>query len=482
MLHIGRNIFSLILSRVLSGVILFLIYTRLIQYLGPEAAGEFGLIASYLTVFNFFVDLGMSQLVIKKMSEDQTQIGKYLTNYFCIQLGLGLIFMVIMDGFVYFAHYPENVKNALYVAAVGLLLSSLTLPFRSVVVSMQRLTINAQVNFFDAVINAGMMALAIIFRQNVFFLAFISVIISSFDILVYGTIVHRKFTGFKLNFDINFIKQLFLWNTPFMLLTFFSIYNRIDGLILPHLRSFVENGYYAAAYKFWDILAYFPGILGITLYPFFAQAISQGQKEQVRQGLETYTRYMIAVAVPMSFGIYLLAKPIALEFFGPEFLPSADALWLLVLAVSILFVYTPLNSLIISQLTKTATKITGFTFFFNLIANLILIPKYGFVAAAAVTAASELIQAIGYAYFIKHKVVEFHLLQHFLKPLVSALAMSLFIYFFKDHNLWLVIALGALIYGGGLLLLRFFHRSDLELFKGAINLKKSVTPTNTPTP
>ena len=85
MLHIGRNIFSLLISRILTAVILFLVYTRLLQYLGPEIAGQYGLMAAYLTVFSFFVDLGMQQLVIKKISEDKTQTSKYLSNYFGIQ-------------------------------------------------------------------------------------------------------------------------------------------------------------------------------------------------------------------------------------------------------------------------------------------------------------------------------------------------------------------------------------------------------------
>lgn len=476
MLHIGRNILSLVLSRVLSGVVLFLIYTRLVQYLGPEAAGHFGLLGSYLTVFAFFVDLGMSQLVIKKMSEDASHMGKYLTNYFLIQLGLGVLFMGIMDIFVFFADYPEHVKNALYVAAAGLLLSSLSLPFRSVIVAVQRLTINAQVNFFNAFINAGIMALAIIMRQDVFFLAFISVGVALFDLIIYGFVVNRKFAKFTLDFDWQFIKQLFLWNTPFMLLTFFSIYNRVDGLILPHFRSFVENGYYAAAYKFWDTLAFFPGLLGISLYPFFAQSISRNLKDDVRRGLETYTRYMIAVAVPMAAATFLLAEVITLEFFGKEFLPAADALWLLVLAVSILFIYTPANSLMISQLTGVATKVTGFTFFFNITMNLLLIPKYGFVAAAAVTAASELIQTIGYTYFIKTRIIKFHFFRHFYKPVAATAVMCLFLYFYKDHNLWLVMGGGAAIYAAGLLVLRFFQRSDWDLLKAAVNIKQSVAP------
>jgi len=476
MLHLGRNLVSLVVSRVLSGVVLFLIYTRLLQYLGPEAAGHFGLLASYLTVFSFFADIGMSQLIIKKMSEDITHVNKYLSNYFIVQFGLALGFMAIMGGFVYFADYPEHVKAALYVSSLGLLLSSLSLPFRTVVVANQKLTINAQINFFNSFINSGMMALAIALDQGVFFLAFISVAVAVFDLVLYGIIVHRKFARLSLKPDWPFILQLFKWNMPFMLLTLFGVYNRMDGLILPHFRSFTETGYYAAAYKFWDILAFFPGLLGITLYPFFARSFSKGLMNDVRQGLETYTRFMIAVALPMAVGVFVLAEPLTMEFFGKDFLPAADAMWVLVLAVAILFVYTPANSLVISQMTRVATKVTGFTFFFNITLNLILIPRFGFIAAAAVTAASELVQAVGYTYFIKKRIVDFEFFANFPKPLASTLAMAVFLYAFRDQNVWLVIAAGGVVYFASLYIMRFFRPSDWVLVSAAVNIRKPINP------
>src|SRR3989344_3025359 len=145
MLHIGRNILSLIFSRVLAGLVLFLIYTRLAQYLGPEAAGQYGLLGGFLMVFSMFVDLGMSQLVIKKVSENKNDAPKFLNNYFIIQLALAFVFMLVMDLFVFFAHYPQEVKNALYVAGLGLFLSSLSLPFRSIINAYQKLTVIAKV-------------------------------------------------------------------------------------------------------------------------------------------------------------------------------------------------------------------------------------------------------------------------------------------------------------------------------------------------
>lgn len=474
MFQIGRNVISLIISRVLAAVILFLIYTRLLQYLGPQVAGEYGLIAAYLTVFSFFVDLGMQQLVIKKVSEDRSLAGKYLSNYFGIQFCLGLGFMLIMDLFVLTAHYPPIVKHSLLIASVGLLLSSLTMPFMAIINAYQKLSLIAKVNFVNSIINAAMMVLAIIFRKNIFFLSFISGAVAVFDIIIYSYLVHKKFTPFKVEFDFVFWKKLLIWNLPFMLLTIFSIYNRVDTLILPHLRGFIENGYYTAVYKFWDTLAFLPAVVAAALYPYFAENLAIGQKENTRRVLEIYTRYMIALAVPLTIGAYLLAPRLTLAFYGPAFAPAAPALWLLVAAVSVLFVYVPVNSIMISQKTKTATIITGINLLFNLALNLLLIPKFGFVVAALITLASELIQLVGYTIVVKQKIVQFEYLRNFIKPAVSGIIMGAVIHFLRGYNLWFLIGLGAAIYSIVLVGIRFFNAQDWELFKASVSFKKSL--------
>jgi O-antigen/teichoic acid export membrane protein len=475
MLQIGRNIFSLVFSRVIAGIILFLVFTRLAQYLGPEAAGQYGLIAGFMAVFTFFVDLGMSQLVIKKVSEDKTLASKYLSNYFVVQLLLGVFFMLIMAGIVYFADYPDIVKNALYVTAIGLLLNSLAMPFRSIINAFQKLSFIASINFANSVINAGFMILAIVFRYNIFFLSFTVVAVGIFDTLVYAYLSHKKFAKLKFEFDREFTKKLIIWTLPFTLLTVFSIYNRIDTLMLPSLRNFQETGYYAAAYKFWDVLAFFPAVIGISLYPFYAQSLARGLKDQVRTVLETYTRYMIAIGVPMAVGTFLVATPLTLLFYGEDFAPAAPALWLLIIAVSILFIYSPANSLIISQQTKIATKITGFTLSFNIIFNLLLIPKYGIVAAAATTVASEVIQALSYTYIIKRRIVAFRFFRHFLKPIVASIIMGLAVFFTLPLvGVLLAIVIAAVVYALSLVLLKFFHAEDWVLFKSSIDIRKRV--------
>src|SRR3989344_5161465 len=422
MLQIGRNIFSLLVSRILTAIILFLVYTRLIQYLGPEQAGQYGLLAAFLTVFGFFVDFGMQQLVIKKISENRAEAGKYLGNYFVIQFLLGIGFMLILDTIVFTGSYPPLVKQSLYITGIGLVLSSMTMPLMAVINGFQRLSIIARVNFINSLINACMMLLAIIYHKNILFLAFIPGAVALFDVIAYGIIVHRRITP----------------------------------------------------YKFWDTLAFLPAVVAEALYPYFADKLSRGETEEARNVLTIYTRYMIALAIPLSVGAYFLAEKITVTFFGAAFAPAAPALWLLVAAVSILFIYVPVNSLIISQRTKTATIITGGTLVFNLALNLLLIPKFGFIVAAIVTLASELIQLVGYTIVVQRKILAFPYLVNFVKPIIAGAVMGVALIILSFLNVWVSILAGAVIYGASLLLLGFFHWHDWELLKASINFRKRL--------
>ena len=100
----------------------------------------------------------------------------------------------------------------------------------------------------------------------------------------------------------------------------------------------------------------------------------------------------------------------------------------------------------ISQLTRYAVIITFSNIFINSIGNLLLIPHFGFKAAAAMTVVSELNQAFFYFYFVRKKIVAFKFLRHFVKPTAAAAIMALLIYPIRSHSLILTVPIGAAIY------------------------------------
>jgi O-antigen/teichoic acid export membrane protein len=155
-----------------------------------------------------------------------------------------------------------------------------------------------------------------------------------------------------------------------------------------------------------------------------------------------------------------------------SFAPAAAAVGVLVAAGALLMIYVPVNVIMVSQRTKTATKITGFTLLFNLTANIILVPKFGFVMAAVITLLSELIQLLGYTYVVKTQIINFKYLHNFIKPIIAGSIMGLVVYYLQNLNLFVVVGIGGVVYLAVLVMLKFFHEHEWELLKDTFNIKK----------
>lgn len=179
---------------------------------------------------------------------------------------------------------------------------------------------------------------------------------------------------------------------------------------------------------------------------------------------------MIAVALPMGVGGMLLSKPLILLVAGKNFISAAPALSILIWAVAILFIYIPVNSLIISQLTKSAALVTGSNVLINIIGNLILIPLWGIQAAAIMTVVSELVQGTFYFYFVRKKITDFAFFSILWRPLIASAVMGLAVWQVRAANLAVSMFAGAGVYGLMLLLTGFLSHEDFNFAKNLLKI------------
>ena len=163
--------------------------------------------------------------------------------------------------------------------------------------------------------------------------------------------------------------------------------------------------------------------------------------------VEKYFKYMILIGLPIGVGITLLANQIIVLIFGQAFLESAPALQILIWAT----VFTFANSAFVQLFQSTnrqvlLTKITFIGMIVNIILNLILIPKFSFIAASFNTLITEFLilamvliiaQRIGYITNGKK------LINDSIKIIISSLIMGLFIWIFNDLNLLLLILMAS---------------------------------------
>jgi O-antigen/teichoic acid export membrane protein len=463
---VTKNIFWLTLSRVAALVLLAVAYFLLFRYLHPFGTGQYQFVLSYVLLFSTVVDFGIQQFFTKKISENPAEVKRYFQNFFSFEALAAILLYAALMVIAIAQHYDRVVLEAIAVAGLGMVANALTYPFLSVLAAFQDLRKVALINFLNSLVNVGVIFSAIIFHKYIVFLAGVQITFGILDLILYRYFVRKYLPNPQIikaifSFDGKLIASILKQGWPFALLVGFSaIYNRIDVVLITHFKGFVQTGYYTAAYKIFDLMGFFPSVVSFTLFPFFAGLMSKNAIAEVRTGLEKYLRLMIAGALPMAVGGMLLSAKLIGLVAGPGYAASAPVLAILIWAPAILFIYIPVNSLVISQLTTKAVMVTGINVIINTVGNILLIPHYGIKASAIMTVVSESIQGIFYFYFVHKNITHFHFLPLFLKPLISAGTMGLVLWFIRDSSLLVSLIVGVATYGLMLLVTGFIKRED----------------------
>jgi len=474
--HVSKNILWLTISRVAALVLLATAYFALFRYLKPFGSGQYQFVLSYVLLFSTVVDFGIQQFITKKISEEPGQAKTYFQNFFTFEALAAALLYGLLILIAYFRHYDPIVFKAVAITGLGMVANALCYPFMSVLAAFQDIKKVALINFLNSVVNITIIFLAIYLHRYIIFLASIQVIFGILDLILYRYFIKKYLPQPQVlkaifRFDFSLIKNILRQGWPFAVLVGFSaIYNRIDVVLITALKGYQQTGYYTAAYKIFDLLGFFPAAVSFTLFLFFVGLMAKNAIGELKINLEKYLRIMVAAALPMAVGGTILSSRLISLVAGPGYEPAAVVLAILIWAPAILFIYIPLNSLVISQLTKKAVLITGANVVVNILGNLLLIPHYGIKAAAIMTVVSESLQGIFYFYFVHKNITAFKFFSFVFKPLLAALVMGVVLWPLRYNPLFISLPVGAAVYFALLIVSGFVSKQDAAL---VINLFKS---------
>lgn len=483
----SSNIFWLSVSRATGLLILFFAYTQLFSYLGPFGTGQYQFVLSLVTLFGVIIDLGISQYITKRISEDKEKAPHYFRAFLAAEIILALTVYGLMMSYILLRGSETVIIHAGIIAGGGLFFYGLSVPFLSVMSAFQDLKRVAIINFLAPVINTILIFTAIHFHLGIVFLSGHQLAFGITGLILYHQFVRKYipkphiFAIFK-EIDLPLIKTILKASLPFALLvSFATIYNRIDVILITKILGYHDTGLYTAAYKIVDLANFFPAAVSHSLYPVMSSLMASKSIELVKITLEKYLRFMMMAAMPVGILGTLLAPKLMMIITSNDqrFLPSSDVLAILVWAIVILFIYISANSLVVSQLTKKAVYITAANVVVNIVGNIILLPKYGIKGAAIMTVASESLQGIFYFYFIHKNITKINFWAAFAKPFAAAIIMGVVVFSIKNWqvlgvpltsgakallplviNVGIVSGVGVIVYLVSLVVFKFFTKDD----------------------
>jgi O-antigen/teichoic acid export membrane protein len=444
---IAVNTIIQVVGKAITTAIAVVMLAYLARYLGVGGYGDYTTVFAFLGFFAIIADMGLYTVAVREMAKDSKGSVKIMGNILSLRILFAVLVLIIAPIVGYFIpSYSEVVK-------LGILIAT----FSSFFVLLNQIFVSIfQVNLrMDRLVISDVSARMVLFVLTLIFISFgfslqsfiLANVIANLVLVFISFLLSRKFLAFRPQFDFKYWKYILKESLPLgIVIVLGLIYFKIDTIMLSIMKDNVAVGIYGAPYKILEILITIPSIFMGSVFPLISKYIKEGDS-RFKESFKTSFDFMLILAIPLVVGIFLLAKPIVNLILGPEFNASIIVLQYLIFAVLIIFIGTIMGNFVVAaSLQKKLVWVYLFSVFFNIAGNLILIPRYSYIGSSITTIATEFL-VCSCAYVIIYKNLKLvPRIGIFLKALVAALSMGVFLYYFNNINLFLLILVGSLIY------------------------------------
>ncbi len=390
--NIGGKLFSLV----------FVLYAN--RALQPALMGSYGLVLSFVGLFGVLTDLGLSSLVVRDVAADRTRAVRYISNTLALRTVLSVVTVLLIVVGAQFAFAPAW-RGSVYVYALSLIPIALSNTLQLAFQFSERLAYSAVLNVATSAATAGLSILILFTGHHVLGLVTAFTVVATVSSGVVAWLVYTRFLPFRFEFDPAWWPVMVRMALPFAVMTLLNIvYNSADRQILgwlSHCQDAAGNkgcpavGEYSAAYRPLDILiTTFAGSINAAMLPALMRVGAESRETLVRL-IRSGSTLGLLIGVPVAVLTTFFAPEAMHVVAGKNYIVAAPALatliWTFPCVLVLILLYGGLYAV---HRNNVVTMAFAVTLVFNLSLNILLIPHFSYLASAALTVASEVLNGV----------------------------------------------------------------------------------------
>ena len=391
--QLGINAFLSVVKQLASVVFPLITFPYITKVLGVEGYGKYHFTASIISYISLIAGLGISNYAIRegsRLKDDPDKLGVFINEILSLNcLALILSYIILAVIVIYYRNNPSY-KILLLIQGISVFFNVIGCEWLNVIYE-DYLFITIRYIVFQ-IIAIVLMFIFVKSPDDLYKYALISQIAPIFGNI--SNLVHFcKRWGIHYKFVLD---QHIFSHLKYVLILFANslsmlIYVNSDITILGIMRGDTEVGIYSAAVRIYTIVKQLLNAMMLVAVPRMARWTGQKPKNEVSKQLDDLLKIFLSIMIPAIVGLFCLSRPIILLLSDIEYEAADKALK--VLAVTLFFstgvsFYSNLV-LLPNNMEKQILKATSISAAMNIILNIILIPRYGFIAAAYTTLLSE---------------------------------------------------------------------------------------------
>ncbi len=464
---IAKNTLLVLFARGFNAIFGFLSTIVLARYLAVEEFGRFTFVYTLISFTVLLVDFGGFQIITRELSRDKEKAKGIVGSAFALRIFISAILLVSVILVTRLTQADFSTKAAIFIVIVPQLFFALNTIFVAVFTSDNRFGFDAIMQIASRGLEFLAIILVVYFRLG--FIALFVAIGAAYLINGFlGLALYWKSYGAPvLSFKVKYCKYLFFESLPIALTTFLSIaILRVDIFVLNIFKGPTDIALFNVPYIFIYTLIIIPQSFVSVIFPVLCKLGSAKERDAFIFSYQKAFKLLYLVSLPASMVLICLSDTILQFTYGDKFSASSDALK--IMGVSVIFIFlTSLNTFSLVSIKKQhlSTISTATAFALNLVLDLLLIPKYGYLGASIATSACYGVHFVMSFYFVLQSMGRLHLAHTLTRPIIGVAAAAFFLVYFRNINPFIILPISVIIYLVSLILARTFPLEEIELVK-----------------
>jgi O-antigen/teichoic acid export membrane protein len=449
---------------------IFIVY--LARLLGPSNYGKYVFASNFPMIF--FVALNfLHELSVRDIARDKHRASDYLSNNLSLKIFIFPLLFLIIYFFMRLMRYPQDTTIAVYILSLYFFLQQMSTSVAAIFNANEKLgyfAISAVAERFIIV----SLALVILFYGGSLTTFVWAFVVGGFIRFVILSSLVKRYAQIKFTIDLRLYKYFFKAGYPILVSSFVVILlSKIGIIFLSKMKGDEAVGLYGLGYGLYITVSIIAASLSGAVFPVFSKySQSNTDTSNFIYLYKVSFKFLFATAILLTVGVLVLAERAILLFFKDEYIASANVLRIIFLALPLFFVRNLLLTILFSiNKQKQSMICLGIGLLLSLILCAILIPRYSYIGASISFVISEIIIFAMLFYLVSRYFFKLNILDIILKSFICGFITYIFLYYFKQFNLFLIIISGASVFMGLLFFVGLFTKEHIKAIQDKIFLE-----------
>jgi O-antigen/teichoic acid export membrane protein len=445
------------------------------RYLGAASIGKLHLAYSLWAMTSILATFGMDMMIIKEVARRPERIGDLFGTTIYLRL---ILFVLGSLGIVAYAHlagYPNETIYVIYIIGVSNFILQFSGACEAVLIGLERMEFVSLGGIASKLIHTFATLLLLFLGQPLLVIATVAIGGSLVHLaLVYISVL--RLAKLSLRFNLGTAQWMMRESSSYLMVRLaIVVYQQIDIVIISLLVNEKNVGWYGTADQLFGTFLFVPTVFITAVYPVLSRTYANAP-DSVIQIVRKSFDIMWLTAIPAGMGVLLIANPLMVLLFGPDFTNAGPILSVFGLVMILTYQNMMLGQFLIStDRQKPWSRVIALAALMTIPLDLVFIHAaerqlgIGAVGGAISFLVTEMFMMMAALYLMPKGYLTWDNARRALRVVAAGLAMVGAAWWFREMFILIPILVGAGVYLGAIILFQAVPNEDWALLRSVLN-------------